>query len=154
MIDELTYYPEVSRSLLAQIAACAHSDPQRKSKVYSGRWTAVTMRTELWEQVKQAAGTALYDERVVVQPRPKLPRMTDPLGKGWRQPANLRDIVQIFDTHAMLPEAVFFDLPNYESSLPSGVYPGKVWRRGRKFICWYGPGEKRCAIGRLRVLLT
>ncbi|MNL76393.1 hypothetical protein D3C87_2023550 [compost metagenome] len=37
--------------------------------------------------------------------------------------------------------------------MPSGVYAGKVWRRGR-YLCWYGPdinGQTR--IGYLRALV-
>lgn len=81
------------------------------------------------------------------------------MGKYWGQPKGLRDVVELFDTHAMLPETVFFCLPNYERTTPSGVYPGKVWRQGRKWLCWYGPEKKRggkafCRCVCLRVLLT
>lgn len=82
-----------------------------------------------------------------------LPVMDDPMGKHWRQPRGLRDRVKLFETHAVISEADFFALPNYESSFPSGVYPGKVWRCGRKWLRWYGPernGKCKCAL--LRVI--
>lgn len=84
----------------------------------------------------------------------RLPRMTDPLGRLWQQPAGLRDRVRVFETHATIPEADWRALPRYETSLPSGVYPGKVWRRG-KFICWYGPERAgRCRVASARALVT
>lgn len=85
----------------------------------------------------------------------KLPPMTDPLGRHWHQPRNLRDVVKLHDTHAVVPEGVFLSLSRYDSSLPTGVYPGKCWRMGQKFLCWYGPERAgRCRIARLRVLTT
>lgn len=82
----------------------------------------------------------------------QLPAMTDPLGKHWRQPARLRERVGLFETHATIPEADWLALPHYESSYPSGVYPGKVWRRG-PWLCWYGPDRGgKCRIAYLRAL--
>lgn len=84
----------------------------------------------------------------------KLPAMTDELGKHWPQPAGLRERVRLFDTHAMISESDWLSLPRYNSSMPSGVYPGKAWRRG-KFLCWYGPERNgRCRIGHIRALVT
>jgi hypothetical protein len=80
--------------------------------------------------------------------------MTDPLGKHWRQPVNLHERVAIFETHATISERDWLALPNYEASVPSGVYPGKVWRRG-KLLCWFGPEVKgKCRIGHTRALVT
>jgi hypothetical protein len=83
----------------------------------------------------------------------QLPKMDDPLGQHWRQPRGLRERVGLYGTHAAISEADWFGLPRYETSIPSGVYPGKAWRRG-KFLCWYGPDRNgRCAIGHLRALI-
>lgn len=83
----------------------------------------------------------------------QLPKMDDPLGKSWRQPSGLRDRVGLYGTHAAISESDFYELPHYETSIPSGVYPGKAWRRG-PYLCWYGPDRNgRCAIGRLRALI-
>lgn len=83
----------------------------------------------------------------------KLPRMTDPLGKYWRQPANLRDRVGLYGTHATISEKDWLGLPRYESSVPSGVYPCKAWRCG-KYLCWFGPDrEGKCRICSLRALI-
>lgn len=85
----------------------------------------------------------------------KLPRMDDPLGKHWRQPANLRDVVQVYETHAVIPTEAFFSLPNYQTTTPSGVYPGKARRQGRKWLCWWGPDRGgRCRCCCIRALLT
>lgn len=83
----------------------------------------------------------------------KIPVMDDPMGRSWRQPKGLRDRVGLFFSHATISEADFFSLPNYETSFPTGVYPGKVWRVGQKWIRWFGPdrdGKCKCCI--LRVL--
>jgi hypothetical protein len=88
----------------------------------------------------------------------RIPAMTDPLGKHWRQPLHLRDRVALYETHATIAEHDWLVLHNYESSYPSGVYPGKVWRRG-PWLCWYGPltkdaqGRECCRIGVLRALV-
>lgn len=68
----------------------------------------------------------------------KIPKMTDPLGRHWKQPKDLRDRVGLFFEHVTISEEDFYALSNYESSKPSGVYPGKVWRRNN-MLCWYGP---------------
>lgn len=83
----------------------------------------------------------------------RIPAMTDPLGKHWRQPKNLRDRVEVYETHATISEADWLGLPHYETSFPSGVYPGKVWRR-RCWLCWYGPSRNgRCRIAHVRALI-
>lgn len=85
----------------------------------------------------------------------RLPRMTDPLGKHWRQPSGLRERVRIFETHATISERDWLALPVYESTYPSGTYTGKAWRRG-PWLCWYGrerAADKTIRIGRARALV-
>ena len=81
-----------------------------------------------------------------------IPIMDDPLGKYWRQPIGLREAL-MDDTHVLLTDGQINDLMCYNSSLPSGVYPGKVWRRlevnpSRDLLAWYGPetDDHRCPI--------
>lgn len=82
-----------------------------------------------------------------------LPAMTDPLGKHWRQAKDLRDRVTLYDTHAAIGESDWQSLSNYETSSPSGVYAGKVWRRG-PLLCWYGEvNDGKCRIHHLRALV-
>jgi len=83
----------------------------------------------------------------------RIPRMTDPLGRYWDQPRDLCARVRLFDTHATISERDWQRLPRYDSSIPSGVYPGKAWRRG-KFLCWFGPDRNgSCHVGYLRALI-
>lgn len=84
----------------------------------------------------------------------RLPRMTDRLGACWPQPAGLRDRVRVFETHATIAEADWLALPHYRNTYPSGVYPGKAWRRG-KFLCWYGHDRNgMCKVVHHRALVT
>lgn len=81
----------------------------------------------------------------------KLPRIDE--SRGWRQPKGLRDRVGIYWNHATISERDWRQLANYETSVPSGVYPGKAWRRGH-LLCWFGPDiGGRCKIGHLRALV-
>lgn len=83
----------------------------------------------------------------------KLPYMVNPLGHHWRQPEGLRERVRVFQTHATISEADWNALPRYESSLPSGTYSGKAWRRG-PWLCWYGrESGNSIRIGRARALV-
>jgi len=84
----------------------------------------------------------------------RIPRMTDPLRHYWTQPVNLRDRVELYETHATIRERDWLALPRYDHSVPSGVYAGKVWR-WRKYICWFGRdlGGGEHTIGRLRALV-
>lgn len=84
----------------------------------------------------------------------RLPRMVNPLGRHWGQRKNLHERVELFETHATIDEWDWRKLPSYESSVPSGVYAGKAWRRG-SYLCWYGPERNgACRIGHLRALVT
>lgn len=83
----------------------------------------------------------------------KLPRMVDPLGKHWGHRIDLRDRVKIHWNHATIDEADWLALPRYESSLPTGTYAGKAWRRG-KWLCWYGrEKDGMITVGRTRALV-
>jgi hypothetical protein len=72
----------------------------------------------------------------------KLPYIRDPLGRYWRQPAGLRDRVRIYADHATLSAEDWAALPRYDTSIPSGYYAGKAWRRG-PLLCWFGR-DKLC----------
>jgi len=81
-----------------------------------------------------------------------IPPMTDPLGAHWLQPK--REEIEIDATHAVMKRSAFVKLSEYSSSVPSGVYPGKMWKRFSDrpvctiddkviekgwILCWYGP---------------
>lgn len=67
-----------------------------------------------------------------------IPPITDPLGRHWSQPP--RDRILVDDTHALMSQADFEQLPEYSRSVPTGAYAGKMWRchfREGWFLCWY-----------------
>lgn len=71
-----------------------------------------------------------------------IPRITDPMGSSWRQPH--RRYIEIDNTHALMSEQTFKGLVEYSTSLPSGVYSGKMWRAckgGIWFLAWYYPSN-------------
>jgi len=79
-----------------------------------------------------------------------IPPITDSMGKHWRQP-DMGEVL-IDDTTAILPRLVFDGLAEYSTSQPSGVYPGKCWKRNKLkllpnggyehsdewWLCWFG----------------
>lgn len=87
-----------------------------------------------------------------------VPAIEHPLGRHWDQPDPKRIV---FDRHgrALMSRRDFEALHNYSTTLPSGVYEGKMWRRQamtkgeywnrvpatpeRWFVCWYDatPGD-------------
>jgi hypothetical protein len=99
-----------------------------------------------------------------------IPAMTDPLGRHWEQPR--RQDIEIDRDHAIMTRATFDQLPAYNATSPSGVYPGKMWRRfngaadlaflrrgGRPewCLCWYGPsarGPEWCTTHMRTILLS
>jgi hypothetical protein len=74
-----------------------------------------------------------------------IPPITNPLGVYWKQPPT--DSILLDDTHALMDVETFKNLSNYECSIPSGVYEGKMWRRGMDLI-WFGPSADpdKCSI--------
>lgn len=82
----------------------------------------------------------------------EIPPISDPLGKYWDQPC--RSKILIDDKIALMDRQTFRDLMAYDTSIPSGVYVGKMWSRtipanrsdaqDREFkdhfarlLCWY-----------------
>lgn len=98
-----------------------------------------------------------------------IPPMTDPMGRNWDQPSP--DLIEVDDVHALMTPATLKALLEYSSSIPSGVYEGKMWKRhdgvydavflrnGGKpkwLLCWYGPSAdpEKCSINSREVLLV
>lgn len=70
----------------------------------------------------------------------EIPPITDPMGRYWKQPS--RDRILIDDKHALMDRDTFALIEDYSSSMPSGVYEGKMWRRfseSKWHLVWYGP---------------
>ena len=57
----------------------------------------------------------------------EIPAMTDPLGRYWKQPADIRD-APMDDTHVLLNAEQFTGLSDYSATIPSGKYEGKCWK--------------------------
>jgi hypothetical protein len=83
-----------------------------------------------------------------------IPPVTDPMGQYWEQPDS-KDIV-IDDKNAIMNQETFRQLKTYSTSLPSGVYPGKMWKAEITFedssnnywvLRWFGETEdpKKCS---------
>lgn len=85
-----------------------------------------------------------------------IPEMTDPMGRHWRQPKGLNSRVVADDCNAMIAPQDLAALPEYSSTIPTGVYPGKMWRaeyHDGTYLCWYGEEvQKRCSVNCRRVL--
>lgn len=71
-----------------------------------------------------------------------IPPMTDPLGKYWSQPQDIRE-APMDDETVLLTLWQFESLEEYSNSIPSGVYFGKCWKGqygdGGWYLRWYGP---------------
>lgn len=78
-----------------------------------------------------------------------IPAMTDPLGRYWSQPFDIRQ-APMDNTHVLLSAEQVSQLMNYSSSYPSGTYDGKCWKREQKdgwYLCWYQPHSEPNKIG-------
>jgi hypothetical protein len=97
----------------------------------------------------------------------EIPPITDPLGKYWDQPA--RSEILVDEKHAVMTEETFRLLHEYSATNPTGVYPGKMWRRHdglfdqrckpgerRWLLCWYAECEdpKMCATHWREILIA
>ncbi len=97
-----------------------------------------------------------------------IPPITDPMGRHWRQPDLTK--LDVMGTYALLSRAEFEGLLEYSGTRPSGIYPGKCWRRqeyhhngltliptGRWFLEWFGlvPGnDKVCSNNHLEIIIV
>jgi hypothetical protein len=84
-------------------------------------------------------------------------QMVDPMGKYWDQP-NREDIL-VDDVHAIMARTTFEKLKCYDTTLPTGVYVGKMWRRhyeGDDYLVWYDVSKDpdKCSIQQRKILLT
>ena len=78
-----------------------------------------------------------------------IPAMTDPLGRHWDQPADMR-LAPMDAVYVQLTARQVDGLCEYSSSFPSGTYSGKCWLRKQgaaRWLCWYEPGDLPVEIG-------
>lgn len=67
-----------------------------------------------------------------------IPKITDPLGIGWRQPSTKRILID--ERYAVMEPSTFNALAEYSNSVPTGVYAGKMWKgefEHRWYLRWY-----------------
>lgn len=90
-----------------------------------------------------------------------IPPITDPMGRHWDQPDRSRILVD--DNHALMDERTFKELGDYSCTIPTGVYDGKMWKRGepygkpeRWYLLWYGPSDKldQCSVNFREIILV
>lgn len=100
--------------------------------------------------IEKHSSSPVQDPRI-----PIIPPMTDPLGKGWDQP-KLEEI-QLDHDHAYMNEKAFAMLKEYNTSTPTGVYEGKMWKRciGEFYeLCWWGKSSPgRCSLNSMKIML-
>lgn len=73
-----------------------------------------------------------------------IPPITDPLGRYWDQPSVAA--IYVDDHHALMTKESFYGLCEYSTSIPTGKYPGKMWRARRTggwVLCWYEDGGEK-----------
>ncbi len=85
-----------------------------------------------------------------------IPEITDALGRCWKQPK--RDSILLDDKVAVMSQESFDELLEYNTSYPSGVYEGKMWKRKVMielgfdraltpsypiiwYLCWFGHSD-------------
>ena|ERR1700694_5194054 len=99
-----------------------------------------------------------------------IPPIVDPMGRNWDQPP--RSAITIDAENALMTKATFDALHEYTTTVPTGVYNGKMWkaqqhdglsRDGRILIrddkpwllLWYGPCDKpgHCSVNSREIIL-
>lgn len=86
-----------------------------------------------------------------------IPPITDPLGRHWSQPD--RSEISVSSNFAKMTRATFAKLPCYDSTLPTGVYDGKMWARRQSngtLLCWFGPADDptKCSLNTRKIILA
>lgn len=87
-----------------------------------------------------------------------IPPITDQLGRYWAQPSP--DAILVDEKHAVMARATFDQLREYSTTIPSGVYSGKMWKAavGDKWeLRWFSDDPtipNRCLINRREILCS
>lgn len=99
-----------------------------------------------------------------------IPGITSEMGRNWDQPTRNEITFQLLEEtnkplQAYMNQAALDALKEYSSSLPSGVYEGKMWKGHWKnaegnlvwYLCWYDYSETNrgaeCSIKHCPVML-
>ena len=86
-----------------------------------------------------------------------IPEMVHSLSKYWNQP-DIKDI-EIGDKQAKMSKCTFELLLEYSTSIPTGVYEGKMWKRRRPdawYLLWYAAceGADSCSINIRKIIIV
>ena len=79
-----------------------------------------------------------------------IPEATHPWSKIWQQPP--RSEIAVYNDIAIMDSSTFKALATYSCSVPSGVYPGKMWKAEKDdgwHLYWYDTlygNPKLCSI--------
>lgn len=65
----------------------------------------------------------------------EIPPITNPMGKYWEQPS--KGEVVIDQTHALMNSEAFYKLHQYDTTTPTGIYVGKMWKRSQCGKSWF-----------------
>lgn len=74
---------------------------------------------------------------------PKIPPITDPMGRHWQQPDPAR--IAFTKDCAIMSQSSFRQLAEYSTTIPTGRYVGKMWKAERRvadgktewLLCWF-----------------
>lgn len=92
-----------------------------------------------------------------MNPIPPLDFKRDPIARGWSQP-DPAGFLFLGDSVLLHPGQISA-LYGYDSTLPTGVYPGKCWKRDDAalglLLMWYGfgPDDSRCSINYRKIIV-
>ena len=83
---------------------------------------------------------------------PYIPQMTNPFSKHWKQP-DLSEI-ELHPNFARMTAATMSKLAFYNTTIPTGVYEGKMFGRsedGKDYLVWFGVSDnpEQCSINSL-----
>lgn len=102
-----------------------------------------------------------------------IPPITEPMGRYWNQPPV--DDILVDETCAMMTAETLTKLACYDTSQPSGVYDGKMWRSKTEIVMkkhptagpvpqridrdrlwWFGPSASpgQCSVNHRPVIIV
>jgi hypothetical protein len=84
-----------------------------------------------------------------------IPIMDDPLSSAWLQPE--KENILIDANFALMTNKDFKELAEYSTSIPSAVYPGKMWKAKADhwLLRWYDEEiNGRCVIESREIIIV
>lgn len=81
-----------------------------------------------------------------------IPPITNRLGSHWNQPST--DNILVDDTHALMSEEDEAKLNVYDGTFPTGVYIGKMFKRGEKLVWFSAYSDKEVANNYRKIIVV